>query len=209
MGCDIHMYVEKKDHQTGRWVKVGNDFLDNWLLEPIVDLLHNWYKVEKKDAIEIIRNYYNDLPPRNKAERHIYKTLDIKVTNDPNHKWWEDTSKFMSPKTDQPYTGRNYTLFGTLAGVRDRSLEMISDIRRGLPDDVSDEVCELSDRWGFDAHSHNYLTLEELINNMYYKMSDEELDEYELGTSFFRNTINELKRIGEPKDVRIVFWFDN
>jgi hypothetical protein len=40
-------------------------------------------------------------------------------------------------------------------------------------------------------------------------MTDKELDDFGLGTYFFRKTVDNLLKIGEPKDVRIVFWFDN
>jgi hypothetical protein len=62
------------------------------------------------------------------------------------------------------YSGRNYTLFGVLAGVRGRD-EICPP--RGLPDDVSDIVKKNSDRWDGDGHSHSYFTLDELKE--YYK----------------------------------------
>ena len=210
MGCDIHIYAEKKNKETGKWEKVGHKFVDVFYSEPIIKLLQTWYKLSFNDAKVILKRYLNQKEPRNKAERHIFKTLDMKISNDPNFRWWDQnsTGKYMNPKTDQPYSGRNYNLFGALAGVRS-DFDMITDYARGLPNDVSDEVCEISDSWDVDGHSHNYITLRELIDNIYYKMSDEELDELELGTHFFRDVINDLKEIGNPDDVRIVFCFDN
>jgi hypothetical protein len=40
-------------------------------------------------------------------------------------------------------------------------------------------------------------------------MSDEELNAIGVGTYFFRNVVNSLLELGDPEDVRIVFWFDN
>jgi len=62
------------------------------------------------------------------------------------------------------YSGRNYNLFGVLAGVRG-GYEICPP--RGLPSDVSDIVKKNSDRWDGDGHSHSYFTLAELKE--YYK----------------------------------------
>lgn len=59
------------------------------------------------------------------------------------------------------YIGRNYELFGILAGVRDHSNDSIDD-PRGLPEDVSEVTKKESDRWDGDGHSHSWLTLREL-----------------------------------------------
>lgn len=72
---------------------------------------------------------------------------------------------------DHFYTGRNYSLFGILANVRNgvgfagcdtgdgfKPIAMPKD----LPSDVSPEVKAESDRWGCDGHSHSWFTLAEL-----------------------------------------------
>ena len=59
------------------------------------------------------------------------------------------------------YSGRNYELFGILAGVRDHNNDSIDD-PRGLPEDVSEVTKKESDRWDGDGHSHSWLTLKEL-----------------------------------------------
>jgi hypothetical protein len=66
-------------------------------------------------------------------------------------------------RTDQPYDGRNYELFGVLAGVREGNMPMIDpDGPRGTPDDLSAELQHSVDRWGDDGHSHTWYTLKEL-----------------------------------------------
>jgi hypothetical protein len=62
---------------------------------------------------------------------------------------------------DSLYSGRNYELFGILAGVRDHNNDSIDD-PRGLPEDVSEVTKKESDRWDGDGHSHSWLTLKEL-----------------------------------------------
>jgi hypothetical protein len=59
------------------------------------------------------------------------------------------------------YSGRNYELFGILAGVRDRNNDSIDD-PRGLPEDVCEVTKKESDRWDSDGHSHSWVTLKEL-----------------------------------------------
>jgi len=53
-------------------------------------------------------------------------------------------------------TGRNYSLFAALAGVRGAGPSP-----RGLPDDVSNIVKDASDTWDCDGHSHSWITVDE------------------------------------------------
>jgi hypothetical protein len=209
MGCDIHMFVEKKNPNTGRWEKLDSVFIDDHVLRHIKGIVTNQFGLTKDESDTIILNYFKGVKPKNKWESYIYNHIEKSITDDPNFPWWKDTSKFPLPYTDQPYTGRNYDLYGALAGVRNPSMELISGWIKGLPDDVSDTICRLSDDWGSDGHSHNYFTVKELLDSNYHKMSDEELDTIGVGTYFFRNVVNSLLELGDPEDVRIVFWFDN
>lgn len=58
------------------------------------------------------------------------------------------------------YSGRNYSMFTALCGVRDYTDESpkISE-PRGLPDDVTEFVKKQSEYWDCDGHSHSYVTL--------------------------------------------------
>ena len=59
---------------------------------------------------------------------------------------------------------RNYERFSILANVRNYGgTDYISE-PRGLPTDVTKEVKEDADNWGYDGHSHSYMTLKELID---------------------------------------------
>lgn len=57
--------------------------------------------------------------------------------------------------------GRDYDLFGFLAGVRGYKEEQHFE-RKGLPDDMSAEVQKECNDYGSDGHSHSWLTLKEL-----------------------------------------------
>lgn len=211
MGCDIHMYAEKINPKTSGWEKIGSQFIDSNMVGMIVDYMSKWYGLTEDEAFKIVKKYYQGYEASDNLEKKVYKDIEKRVTDDPNFDWWNDQSKLPNPKTDKPFYGRNYRLFGALAGVRDYNMETISDFAKGLPVDVSTEVCGISDEWGVDGHSHSYLTVKELIDSKYYKMSEKELHDIGMGmgTYFFKDVVDSLLRLGNPEDVRIVFWFDN
>ena len=211
MGRDVQMYAEKFNPQNKKWEKIGEKFYSPYAIGAIVDKIKHNFVLTEKEATEIVYKYLSGKNnPKNKIEDYIMnKFLKNSISDDPNFPYWKDESKFPYPYTDQPYSNRNYRLFGALSGVRDGSMELIADMDRGLPDDVSDELCNIFDEWGMDAHSANYLYLDEILESSYYKMSDEDLDDLGVGTFFFRDVVDALLDVGEPKNVRLVFWFDN
>jgi hypothetical protein len=105
-------------------------------------------------------------------------------------------------RTDEPFVYRNYNLFAFLAGVRNRIGCVPISFPKGIPDDVSDEVRHSYNLWNYDSHSASYLYLREMLEYNY-----DEAREY-LSEDYFK-VIEELKAIGDPDDVRVVFWFDN
>lgn len=136
-------------------------------------------------------------------------------------------------KGDSPFDWRSYAMFGFLAGVRNYSCcEPIVE-PRGFPDDACAEVKEDYDAWSCDAHTPSFLTAKELLEFDYDKtlwnrriskqigdrawtgagLAEEgegTIETYRefLGDSFFQD-LEELSKLGDPKDVRVVFWFDN
>jgi hypothetical protein len=131
---------------------------------------------------------------------------------------------------DEPFSWRNYGIFGFLADVRNYSRSPVIAQPRGLPDDVSPELRDTSDN--YDFHSHSWLTLAELMTYDYDRtfwnrrvmkltadgildgaaLAEEgegrtvSLREF-LGDHFFEQ-LQTLAELGDPEDVRIVFWFD-
>ncbi len=78
------------------------------------------------------------------------------------------------PYQQRFYHGRNYDLFAILANVRngygfagidtgDGFVPVTGEETRGLPEDVSPQVKAESDAWGCDGHSHQWLTLAEML----------------------------------------------
>jgi hypothetical protein len=102
------------------------------------------------------------------------------------------------------YGTRNYCVFALLAGVRTYDNVAALAPSRGLPKDVSAEAATQSEAYGPDGHSHSWATLAEALA----------FDWGEHGREF-RGWLESLTtaptrlRYREPKNVRLVFWFDN
>ncbi len=103
--------------------------------------------------------------------------------------------------TDEPFRRRSYALFARLAGVR--NYEGVTPVSepRGLPDDMTTETRANADDWRHDGHSHSWLTLAEL------QQIDPDCGEFRLED--FARDVAVMATLGEPEDVRVVFWFDN
>ena len=208
MGCDVHMFVERKNSETNSWEKVNDEFFYDYSLKIAEDYIIHNLGLTREESNHMIKKFFKGDKPNTKLEEYVIDKFLIDVFSDNSEEVYK-LGKLSDPRTDQPYNGRNYTLFGVLAGVRDNYMHMISDGLRGLPIDVSKEIYDLSDECDIDGHSHNYLYLDEIIDSEYYGMSDDRLDDIGLGTHFFRTTVNSLLELGDTKDIRIVFWFDN
>lgn len=106
MGCDIHLYTEKRLKDGG------------------------WYCADHFK----INPFYKRDPNRENAYTHI-----------------------------SIYDDRDYSVFATLANVRNYDGIIPISEPRGLPNDVSEIVERESDDWGRDVHSHSWLTAKELF----------------------------------------------
>lgn len=116
---------------------------------------------------------------------------------------------------DAIYHGRNYALFATLvSGVRGEY--SFSFEEKGLPDDVCEKVQAESDRWDCDAHSHSWLTCQELEEFVMKFVINPDRNGIE-DAAWIIDPINEiianLKSSGpegaDSSTLRVVFWFDN
>lgn len=100
IGCDIHLYAEKK--VKGKWICINPLVWEIYSTEPYTE--------------------------------RVLEEIDV---------------------------GRDYELFGFLAGVRTTQKVNIGD-PKGFPEDASAEVKQIYLEWGEDAHSGTYATLSEL-----------------------------------------------
>lgn len=128
------------------------------------------------------------------------------------------TGRWEMVKGLHPFEWRDYSIFGFLGNVRnDSECEPLSD-HRGLPEGLS-EGGQVALGYREDYHSHSWVMLKELLDFDYDKMfwdrrhdSDEEERQVtyreHLLEDFFRD-LDELKLLGGPEHVRVIFWFDN
>lgn len=104
--------------------------------------------------------------------------------------------------------GRNYHLFGLLSeGVRYDCPWAFEP--KGLVPNPSPQVASLLKQWEGDAHSHNYLTFQELAEKVVELtlFPGKNAQEWAASLSSWMNSMGE-----SPKDLntrRVVFWFDN
>jgi hypothetical protein len=132
---------------------------------------------------------------------------------------------------------RSYAIFGFLADVRNYSQSPVIVEPRGVPDDLSselrDEYGDSNEWWGSAYHSASWLTVAELQAYDYNQIIwDRRItrevspghfngaalaEEGEgrhlplrdfLGEYFFR-VLDDMAALGDPADVRMVFWFDS
>ena len=176
MGCDIHMFAEKRNPVTNEWDVIGEEFTDSYALWSLSQELKEVFGLEEEEAWEITMKWVNGESPTNRQEQYIISKFIPKRVAPADASWEYTYSKGMirNPYTNQPYGGRCYSLFGILAGVRDQSNPMIGAEfnsakfnLKGVPDDASMSVKSMSDEWDIDGHSHNYFTLRELLDSEY------------------------------------------
>lgn len=121
----------------------------------------------------------------------IHAHLEIKV----NDKWehWSALN-----------LGRDYELFGLMAGVRG-DLDPVSQ-PKGLPEDASLLTKMDSDKWDSDGHTHSWLSSNELALVIEQLKAQPGRDKWALQREF-GYVFGDYPQ--ERDDVRIVFWFDN
>ncbi len=129
----------------------------------------------------------------------------------------DDYDKKQTQETygDSPFYLQDYFMFGIFANIRNEYGVKPISLPRGLPIDtcgyiVNDEayMCNIG------VFGASYLTLRELLEFNYDEMfvSDRD-DEHEEATYrerlnyMFFTHLEQLKLLGDPDDVRIVFWF--
>jgi hypothetical protein len=164
---------------------------------------------------------------RNKQTGKWEKVTDHFSLSDFDKDWYK------KEKGDHPFDWRHYSMFAFLAGVRNYDrCDPISE-PRGIPDDTSESVREEYEVWDGDSHSASFLSAKELLEFDYDKkfwdrrvtkqtgpnswtgagLAEEgegRIVTYRenLGDDYFKH-LEELEQLGDPEDVRIVFWFDN
>lgn len=113
------------------------------------------------------------------------------------------------------YDGRDYELFGLLAGVRSMIAPFV--FPRGVPDDMS---CEVSKAYGDGQYYHTPTWYDWCELQAYERIFDNEYDDEDDTISLcerLNGFMNDIEKVlnaydiyyPKPGDVRIVMWFDS
>jgi hypothetical protein len=157
----------------------------------LISNLDDYCEDEDKD---IWRYGDQDLSSIRKIKNRIkQESRDVKLSNFLNSKLEKRWVVI-----DEPYDGRNYSLFSKLADVRSYGNSDPIDDPRGIPEDPSLFYTIKCNQWDGDAHSHSYFYLSELLNHDFSEISID-----------FNNFIESFRNRVDIDDFRIVFFFDN
>lgn len=107
-----------------------------------------------------------------------------------------DVPFYLSEESPLVYRGRNYELFGALAGVRGVQSRMLP--LRGLPSDVSPIVAACAAVDDGDCTAHSFAELAEL----------QALQGKDFCDEVFASVLGEMQRLATVAPVRAVYWFD-
>lgn len=149
----------------------------------------------------------------------IYSFVEVKkggkwlMIEEPIFEYWD------GKKINEPFWRRDYNVFGFLAGVRNPFYCQQIHPLKGLPDDsewINSKLIKQRFEKDKNYHSHSWLTLKELLKFNYNKSIGRIKNEMggkltyreHLGDGFFKD-LEVLKTLGNPEDVRVVFWFDS
>ncbi len=79
---------------------------------------------------------------------------------------------------------------------------------KGMPADVSEEIRNVADTFGFEGYAHSYLTLRELVEK-YLELLVSGPSAKEV-LAYLTELIDQVpKHVESHDDIRVVFWFDS
>lgn len=175
MGCDIHLFVEKKNKETGKWEIVKGP-------NPKIEDYREWAKFAESEGdlehAEKLRKRADEIESGKAFEKAIQEEKEWREKYPEDYENYvitiEEYCDYMAPECYEgwAYDGRNYDLFGMLANVRNGwgfagcdtgdGFKPIA-MPKGVPDDASDYYLRKVEEWGCDGHSHSWLTIRELL----------------------------------------------
>jgi hypothetical protein len=163
--------------------------------------------VEKKSKRLKRQEMLNEVVGDTEQLQMEWESADSWIPN--NYKDDDDTRVKVINRSERFYSGRNYTLFGILAGVRWMPKCGPISNPKGFPSDTSNETADEYESWAGDCHSASYLTLKELKDTDWSKYMNE-YSECKKDLEKFMETIDKMEKLdSDPENVRCVFWFDN
>lgn len=136
MGCDIHLFVEKKQ-RDGSWALIP---------PPVIAKPFDW------------KHYYS--LPEDEREQYSESTVSYRYGQSPYSENPIYTDSYGSKYLRSWFDSRNYNLFSILANVRNDGNILDYKDARGVPPDASEEYRKEANC--SDYHHHSYFTLAEL-----------------------------------------------
>jgi hypothetical protein len=192
MGCDIHSFAEKRNKKTGKWEVVANHFaLDSFDQEYYNkekgDSPFNWRSYSMFAFLAGVRNYDHCEPlsePKGLPD-------DSEYLNEVEEDWmgYKETKK-QSIELNGNYHSLSYL---TLKELNDFDYDKTFWSRRIYRETYNPD--------GTVSGGNGAALAEEGEGKIITYREN-------LGEFFFIH-LEELKQLGEPEDVRVVFWFDN
>ena len=180
MGCDIHLWVEVKTAEGWHPVHAPES------LKTPLDIKHGLSKC-----------YWCHRGPVEYGGKYSCPCClgtEVRLSN-----WYND---------------RSYVIFSALAGVRNFGTYSLEPMvyKRGLPEDLSPELARVLED---TDHNQNWATLAEIVA---YDWNQEFIIDWNGKTTIRKLSewsenwlviVDEMLKLGDPENVRIVFYFDS
>lgn len=205
MGCDIHMLAEKKNKD--KWEKVGNVFEHKW--GDKVSVLEEPYGGRNYELFAFLAGVRN--------------RFDIKPISEPKG-FAEDASEEVKKDLYDYWDGDGHSAsYFTLEELKNADWDQEFSNGGVVSADVYDYLKNINETPKYYSQGISGPNVIQLTEEQYEKLTWEERtsgtrwyvymywktkikDECQ---DFINNTIPSLEKLGEPKDVRILFLFDN
>ncbi len=237
MGCDIHLYAERKN-ETGQWESADKWTPDDCLEEGeaprlCIDYKDRFYSGRNYDLFSILANVRNGygfagvktgegfVPLAQPRGLPVDATELVKQDSD---RWDCDghSHSFCTVAELLAYDWTQVTKHcGWLTAAEywdwNRFRRADGDGPKGYCGGVSgpsvkhvteDAMKEMLKPYGANWQAEEEINKDENLRHTYVQC-EWELPYYKSATEFWGETIPRLLRLGKPEDVRLVFWFDN
>lgn len=200
MGCDVHICFET--NINGKWEPTWKPEINKeYWWERMIDNLIVSGAATTAFGIQDQNILYDKLEARFKAMtdetiKQLYYNDDF-VHPDISLQWPYPNEKGYNEYYVGycPCKSRDYNWFALIGGVRGYGSDSAFETNKGIPDDACKETKHEVETYGCDGHSHSWLMVDEILN--------------EPRAKDFPQTKWLKKFVKDPKNTRMVFFFDN
>jgi hypothetical protein len=223
MGADIHMYAEKYNKEKNQWVKIGDVFNNKYYWpeqeidkynQPMTDQPYQGRNYDLFAILADVRNGYG-FAGCDTGDGFIPISEPKGLPEDVSPEIQEESDSWDGDGHSHSYlTVKEVMEYDWSQTTKHRCFVQIDDyiemLRKG--ENIPESACGM-----VSGGKVEHITEEQFRNNdfdsnnpyVYVRYEYEETYRESIGDFFFENTINELKKLGDPKEIRMVFWFDN